>query len=71
MRLLWLKMHSTGAEVASTDNTLSRSDCRASNDLLAFTAAHGSQSCATVLASTVSRYLMVAFLTVTGGAEHF
>jgi len=68
MRLLWLKMRSTGAEVAGTDNTLSRCCCRVSNDLSAFTAAHGSQSCAT---STVSRYLMAAFLTVTGGAETF
>jgi len=28
MRPLWLKMRSTGAEVAGTDNTLSRSGCR-------------------------------------------
>ena len=56
-------MRSTGAEVVGTDNTLSRSGCRVSNDLSAFTAAHGSQSCATVPASTVSRYLIAAFLT--------
>jgi len=44
---------------AYTDNTLSRSGCTVSNDLSAFAAAHGSQSCATVPAS-----LMAAFLTV-------
>jgi len=71
MRPLWLKMLSTGVEVAGTDNTLSRSGCRMSNDLSAFTAAHRSQSCATATGptSTVSRYLVAAFLTVTGGAE--
>ena len=47
--------------------------CRVSNDLSAFTTAHGSQSCATLPASTVSRYLMAAlnFLTATGAAETF
>ena len=42
-----------------------------SNDLSALTAAHGWQSSATVPASAVSRYLMAAFLTLTGGAETF
>ena len=60
-------MHSTGAEVAGTDSTLSRSGCRLSNDLSAFTATHVSVP---MPVSTISRYLITVFLTVrTGGAE--